>query len=214
MNRGEREDLQRLVRQREKVQKSAAKARSAELLADFESQMAASYSFDDDAVWEAAAKAAESEVVKAQARVAARCEELGIPKNFAPALKLVWSHRGYDNAVEKRRTELRKVAQAELSALEQRAVLQIETASVAAQTEIAIAGLTTDGARAFVASLPTVEQLMPALSYRELAGEAEPSVVEQLLTPNAIRQRRFRERQRTLRDADITPPVTRIGAVS
>ena len=36
MNKSEREDLQRLIRQREKVQKSAAKLRSTELLADFE----------------------------------------------------------------------------------------------------------------------------------------------------------------------------------
>jgi hypothetical protein len=36
MTRSERDDLQRLVRQREKVRKSAAKQRSAELLADFE----------------------------------------------------------------------------------------------------------------------------------------------------------------------------------
>ena len=36
ISRNEREDLQRLVRQREKVLKSAAKQRSAELLADFE----------------------------------------------------------------------------------------------------------------------------------------------------------------------------------
>jgi hypothetical protein len=39
MTRHERDDLQRLVRQREKVLKSAAKQRSAELLADFENQM-------------------------------------------------------------------------------------------------------------------------------------------------------------------------------
>jgi len=39
MTRGEREDLQRLIRQREKVLKSAAQQRSAELLADFENQM-------------------------------------------------------------------------------------------------------------------------------------------------------------------------------
>jgi hypothetical protein len=37
---------------------------------------------------------------------------------------------------------------------------------------------------------------MPALSYQELAGEADPPVVEQLITPNALRQRRYRERQR------------------
>ena len=42
---------------------------------------------------------------------------------------------------------------------------------------------------------------MPALSYRELAGEAHPPIVEQLIAPNALRQRRFRERQKALRNA-------------
>src|SRR6516162_9477560 len=64
---GEREDLQRLVRQREKVLKSAAKQRSADLLADFENQMGQEYSFDQDEVWAAAQQAAETEVRKAQA---------------------------------------------------------------------------------------------------------------------------------------------------
>jgi hypothetical protein len=39
MLKSEREDLQRLVRQREKVLKSAARQRSVDLLADFENQM-------------------------------------------------------------------------------------------------------------------------------------------------------------------------------
>jgi hypothetical protein len=43
MTKGEREDLQRLVRQREKVQKSAAKQRSKELIADFENTMASEF---------------------------------------------------------------------------------------------------------------------------------------------------------------------------
>src|SRR5262245_35086050 len=50
MTKGEREDLQRLIRPREKVLKSAAKQRSAELLADFENQMGSEFSFDDDAI--------------------------------------------------------------------------------------------------------------------------------------------------------------------
>ena len=45
---------------------------------------------------------------------------------------------------------------------------------------------------------------MPALSYQELAGEAEPPMVEQLISPNALRQRRYRERQKALRDGDVT----------
>jgi hypothetical protein len=39
MSRGERDDLQHLLRRREKVLTSAAKQRSAELLADFENQL-------------------------------------------------------------------------------------------------------------------------------------------------------------------------------
>ncbi|NTS29812.1 hypothetical protein HQ945_00965 [Phyllobacterium sp. BT25] len=207
MTKGEREDMQRLVRQREKVQKSAAKTRSTELLSDFENQMAAEYGFDDDGVWAAAKKAAAIEVQKAQLRVEDRCRELGIPKQFAPSLSLLWSHRGYDNALEKRRNELRRVAQAQIGSLEQQAITKIEQASVEAQTAIAIAGLTSDAAKAFITSLPTIDSLMPALSYNELAGETNPPIVEQLLTPNALRQRRYRERQQALRDANVTPAI-------
>jgi hypothetical protein len=41
---------------------------------------------------------------------------------------------------------------------------------------------------------------MPALSFAEIAGEAEPPVAEQLVSPNALRQRRFREKQAALRN--------------
>src|ERR1700722_11814790 len=109
MSKSEREDLQRLTRQREKVMKSAAKQRSAELLADFENQMGQEYSFDQDEVWERAAKGAEREGKNAQARGAARCRELGIPDGFAPSLNLHWSHRGYSNSGAQRRAELRNM---------------------------------------------------------------------------------------------------------
>jgi len=84
MTKGEREDLQRLIRQREKVLKSAAKQRSAELLADFENQMGQQFSFDQDEIWERAVKSAEPVVRRAQEQIAERCRELGIPKQFAP----------------------------------------------------------------------------------------------------------------------------------
>jgi hypothetical protein len=147
MTKSEREDLQRLIRQREKAQASAAKQRSSELLADFENQIAAQYAFDDDAVWEEATKAARAEVEKAQSRVTARCQELGIPKQFAPSLTFCWHHRGYDNEVEKRRNELRRVARAQVEALERQAIVKIQLASVEAQTELALAGLTSEAAR-------------------------------------------------------------------
>ena len=54
---------------------------------------------------------------------------------------------------------------------------------------------------------------MPRLSFAEIAGEAEPPVAEQLITPNALRQRRYRERQAALRDAQaLLTPTTDIGS--
>jgi hypothetical protein len=141
MTKGEREDLQRLVRQREKVLKSAARQRTAELIADFENQMGQEYAFDQDEVWAAAERAAEVHVKKAQAIIAARCRELGVPSEFAPNITPHWHNRGYGNSIEKRRAELRKVAETAIAAIESKAVTQIELSCLDAQTQIAIAGL-------------------------------------------------------------------------
>jgi hypothetical protein len=198
MTRSEREDLQRLVRQRQKVLKSAAKQRSAELLADFENQMGSEYSFDQDEVWAKATESAEREVKKAQAQVAARCRELGIPDRFAPNLSLRWRHQGYDNQIPGRKAELRRMAQTQIEAIESKAVTEIELSCLKAQEEIAVAGLTSDAARQFIDALPSVEKLMPALSFAEVSGEAKPPIAEQLVSSTALRQRRFRERQRNV----------------
>lgn len=207
MSKGEREDLQRLIRQRERDLKSAAKQRSAELLADFENTMAAEFHIGDDAVWEQLVREAQAEVDKIARKLASRCRQLGIPDQFAPRLTLGWQHRGYSNALDKRVAELRMSARAEVEAMERRALAQIELASVDAQTKLAVSGLTSDGAIAFVQALPTVDSLMPSLSYSAIAGESDSSPVAQLVTPNAIRQRRYRERHAALRDAAVTPAL-------
>jgi hypothetical protein len=201
MNKSEREDLQKLIRQREKVLKSAARQRSAELIADFENQMGSEYSFDQDEVWEQAVKALEPVVRKAQEQIARRCRELGIPERFAPDLDLTWCNRGYDNLVERRKAELRRMAQTRIEAIESKAVVQIEVACLDAQTKLALADLTSDAAKQFIEQLPSIDTLMPQLSFAEVAGEAEPPIAEQLVSPNALRQRRFRERQAAFRNA-------------
>jgi hypothetical protein len=195
MSRVEREDLQRLVRQREKVLISAAEQRSAELLADFENQMGSEFSFDQDEVWRKAADAADKEVRRAQALVAARCRELGIPERFAPSLHLSWNHRGYGNTLEPRNKELRRMAQTHIEAIEKRALVEIKRSCLDAQTQLALAGCTSDEARVFINSLPPIETLMPRLSFAEVAGDADPPVAEELVSPNALRQRRHREKQ-------------------
>jgi hypothetical protein len=195
MSRGERAELQQLLRHRERVLRAAAKQRSAELLADFENQLGQIYSFDQDAVWKQAHAAAQAETDKANARIEAQCAKLGIPKRFAPSMHTSWYSRG-ENEIARRRVELRKMATTRIAAIEQAALVEIGKITVEGQTAIAASGLTTEAAQAFFNRLPPVEALMPQLTYEEIAGEAKPTVVEQLLSPNALRQRRYRERHR------------------
>jgi hypothetical protein len=206
MTKSEREDLQRLIRQRERVLKSAAKHRTAELLADFENQMGSEFSFDDDAVWQEAMRNAEREVARAKQRIAARCRELGIPDRFAPSVNVYWAVRGDENSVATRRAELRRMAQTRIEAIEQKAITQIEVSCLQAQTELALAGLTSEGARGFLERLPGIETLMPRLRFAEVAGEADPPVAEQLVSPNALRQRRYRERKALRRNGQTLQP--------
>ena len=94
---------------------------------------------------------------------AARCRELGIPERFAPDLSLHWHGRGYDNLIERRKSELRRMAQTRIEAIEAKAVTEIELTCLEAQTALAVAG--------FLEALPSIEALMPKLSFAEVAGE-------------------------------------------
>src|SRR5262249_30751833 len=149
MTKSEREDLQRLRRQREKVMKSGAKQHSNELLADFENQMGQEDAFDQDQGWSQAAGGSKHHVDKCPAQVAARCRELGIPDGFAPSLQLRWNHRGYANLMDKCRSELRTMAKTRIAAIEQKAITEIGLSCLKAQGALAVAGLSSNTARAF-----------------------------------------------------------------
>lgn len=175
MTKAERDDLVRLIKQREKVAKSAAEQRSAVMLADFEREMAALHPFDSNEVWEAAWKAGVEAAERANKAVTEEATRLGIPKEFQPALSFGWRERG-DNAFKARRAELRRVAEAEIKAMEKTARVQIEARSIEAQTEVIANGLTSEAAIAFLESLPPIETMMPALDaamiQRKLAEQA------------------------------------------
>ena len=86
-------------------------------------------------------------------------------RNFALTLELELRHRGYDNQLEQRKTELRKVATSRIVAMEKKAVLEIESQILDAQTQIATSCGLSAAAQSFIAQLPTVDTLMPGLSY-------------------------------------------------
>ena len=167
MTRGERTDLGTLIRRRERLLKTAAKQRALELMADFERKISAVFSYDDDETWKAAYASAEQAVDEAKVVIAQRCRELGIPPEFAPDIDVAWYRRG-QNASKERRSELRRVAKTEIDALEARAKTEIERVSVEQQTTLISDGLTSEAAQAFLAQMPTAENLMPLLELEQI----------------------------------------------
>ena len=160
MNRSDRDDLLQICRMRARVAKADAAAVAAQRKADFAAQLAATYSFDQDAVWKQAQAAADEATEKAREEIARRCRELGIPRSFAPTLGLHWYDRG-ENASAKRRAELTRVAHTKIDQLEKKARLEIERASVDVQTRLVADGLASAEGRAFLEAMPTADQLMP-----------------------------------------------------
>jgi hypothetical protein len=188
MTKGEREDLIRLIKQREKVAKTAAEQRSAAMLAEFEQQVSAVHAFATNEVWRASVEAAQAAAKEAMEKVAAEADKLGIPKEFQPQLGFSWARRG-ENEYQARRTELRRVAKAEIDAMEKVARVQIEQASVQAQTEVIANGLTSAAAIDFLRSMPAIDTMMPALDItaiqqklaeraRQLRPYAGPHLIE------------------------------------
>ncbi len=172
MTSAERNDLRSLIRQRARLMKTQASQRGLELMAEFERQLSAVFSYDQDETWKGAHALAEQAVKDAQVVIEERCRELNIPKEFAPTISMMWFGRG-QNAVRDRRTELRIAAKARLDALEATAKTEIERISVNGQTDLIADGLTSEAAQAFLERMPSTESLMPVLELNQVQGLLE-----------------------------------------
>ena len=168
MTRTERRELATLARKRAKLLKAATAERRAEILADFESQLATIYTPDDDAAIRRLYMAADAVVEDAKERLQERCEELGIPDRFAPRIHLSWHGRG-ENMLAGRRAELRTVVRTRLDHLEKQAKTEIDRACLDTETKLIADGLTTAAARQFLSEMPAVEDLMPRIDVTEIA---------------------------------------------
>ena len=166
MTKSEREELAKLVRERAKLGRVMAAERSAELLAEAEAQLAEIYSVEDER-WADVTREAEDAIAKLEGELADRCTAARIPEIFRPRLNLGWSGRG-QSGNKARRTELRRVLQSRIAAMEAKAVTKIDVAKVEALTEIARDGLETTTAMAFIDKMPTPAQLMPTFDRGEL----------------------------------------------
>ena len=174
MTRADISNLERLIRKQERVCLTALDQREAELKADFERHIAVVHYYDQDEVWKKAYTEAKEIAQQAKAQIAARCEEMGIPEEFAPTLDVHWYRRG-ENAVKDRRDELRRKAMAEIAALKKSGRTQVEIWSLNAQTKLASKTLTSEAAKTFLDEMPSTTELMPKLEYQHVTSLLEDS---------------------------------------
>lgn len=172
LSRNETHDLSMIIKDRTKVLKAHAEEQAAVCMADFEKKLAAIYSWDQDEIWKEAALEAQKSAKEAQEKIAKRCEELGIPKTFAPSLAVSWQGRG-ENALRDRRTELRRVAKTSIEAMTKAAITKIEKQSLDLRTQVVGMGLLSSDARLFLESLAPVEDAMRALDFAEIEQKLE-----------------------------------------
>lgn len=167
MTKSERAELGQLIRKRERVMKSLAVERSSAMLAEFDAQLSAIYSFDDDEVWKKANDEAEKIINQSNEAIAKRCTEMGIPKEFAPSLAFGWYDRG-ENMAKARRSELRQAAKSRIAGMEKEAYARIERMSFEAQAEVIANGLESVAALSFLEKMPSIEEMMPLLNAVEI----------------------------------------------
>ena len=167
LSRTEMHDLGMILKDRTKVLRAHAEEQAAACLADFEKKLAAVYEFDQDEVWKAAAEEALKVVRASQDVIAKRCEQLGIPRTFAPQISASWQGRG-ENALALRRAELRQVAKTSIAAMTKAAITKIEKQGLELRTQVVAMGLLSDAAKVFLESLAPVDEAMRALDFAEI----------------------------------------------
>jgi len=174
MTKTERAELSGIVKRNHRVANAAVTQRKADLMGDFEAAMARQWKADDEA-WADAVETARKAVAEANRAIAERFEELGLPEEIAPSMVAGWADRG-ENAKAQRRAELRRVAQSRAEAEAQRAKLELDRSEADLLTRLSVSALTSEEACSFLAQVPSVEALMPAIDVEELPAVVEAAV--------------------------------------
>jgi hypothetical protein len=173
LSRAETHDLGMIIKDRAKVLRSHVEQRAAEILAKFDEELANKYNYDES-VWRKIGNDAQDILLDAATKLHRKCEEIGVPGDYAPTLGLTWHGRG-QQAITSHRAALRRMAQSRIDAMAKAAATKIEHTSLDLRTQVVAMGLLSPDAKLFLESLSTVDEAMAALEFHKV----EIAVVEQ-----------------------------------
>lgn len=170
MTKADRQQLQTLIRRRFRVLRSDIEQRQAELLADMETQISQRYA-DDDQTWKAARHEVHEAILEANRRVNdAWRRAIGDDHEEADYVRMI-GVPPQRTAAE--RHQLRRTAIARIDEQVHDAKLKLERQEVELLERLLVGGLESDEARAFLDTIPTVGELVPASRLAELDAGAQ-----------------------------------------
>jgi hypothetical protein len=170
MTKGERTEIDRLMRDRARVAKNEIESHAVRVLANIEAQLAAVYP-ENHTAWADLTEHTRQLLADADTQLAERCRQLGIPERFRPSIDFHWHGRG-ENALKDRRAELRRVAQTELAARVKAAKNEVDRRTVDLRTQLAAGMLESPQAKDFLNAMPSVDDLIPPITLDDLKAIA------------------------------------------
>jgi len=181
----EREELRKLVRQRAKLAVDAVLTRAADMRAEVEARLAATFRKDDER-WAAAAAKADKAVEEVNVQIAECFREQGVPQQFWPRMTSYFLERG-ENGSRQRRQELHRAAEAAIDAMVRTAKLEVQRNEERQLTQLAMGGITTAEARSYLENMPVPEQLLlPIRQVQLTGGEIVVLEAEETVTPGVL----------------------------
>jgi len=161
----DRDALLKLANERREVAKTTARRRTADVMAQFEVELQTFHERKDNETFARVTEILGIAVSRAREEVDKECERLGIPSRFRPRINVGWNPGGMMAADRKLMLE---IAKKQAAAQQMRAYEQIEQAVVMAKTKIVAASFDAGVAMNVLNSLPSIEQLIPPMSFASI----------------------------------------------
>ncbi|WP_154678164.1 hypothetical protein [Paraburkholderia nodosa] len=162
----ERDAIRDVVKMRARLVKSDIDARATLLIAEAEAQLSVKYQQDDER-WDHAIELAEQVARDADAELLRIAKRDGIPLENRPRFVARFMERS-DYALKDRRDELRRLARAKVEAAAKDSKRVVERWQTETITALLAGTLQTDDAKAFLAALPTIDSLLPAMTMQQI----------------------------------------------
>jgi hypothetical protein len=193
MKQSEIKHVSQALRARVKAARATIIALGPKLKATFEAEVSRRYPAKGDPVWLDAMKKLNQATEAQRARVAERSEELGIPHRFRPDISGPrWSDWHDCQGYKGLRAELCRVANLQIDDMLKTRLAEMERDSADIQFEIASQGCVTDAAKEFMAKLPSIDALIPAITMDEVQALVEGWPTRQKLAIPAADQAKLK----------------------